>query len=124
MTGRTSALEALDDFFRTIRAQAERDPSFAATLVRSLSIPIQLEMDPKQLSKTLPYIDPVIIAGQGIDEFRRVFRPISDADLRKLIVEFNIASKDSIPAKGGPKGDALVEMLWRGASAVRKKLER
>lgn len=78
-TERTSALEALDDFFRTVRAQAEGNPEFVAALVRSLNIPIKIEIEANGVDKALPYLDPVVIAGQGPDEFRRAFRPLSDA---------------------------------------------
>lgn len=120
-TERTSALEALDDFFRTVRAQAETDPGFAAALVHSLNIPIRFEVEASGVDKALPYLDPIVIAGQGLDEFRRVFRPLSDANLRKLIIAFNIAPKDKVPAKG-PKGEALVQLLWEGASVLRRRL--
>lgn len=124
MSNHESVLDALDGFFRTVRMQAENDPEFAATLVHALSIPVNLEFVPKDLAKGLPYIDPVILAGRGVDEFRKVFSPLSDAQLRKVIVHFNIASKDAVPAKGGPKADELVDLLWQGALARRQQMQR
>ena len=122
MTHRDSAIHALDEFFRIIRDKAQQDGNFAASLIQALSVPIKIEHDPKALTKTLPYYDPVIIAGQGLDEFRRIFRPMTDAQLRKMITHFNIASKDEVPARNGPKGEELFDILWQGASSQRKRL--
>ena len=122
MSERSSALEALDGFFRTVRSQAESDPAFAAALVRSLGIPIKLDIGAGSLDKAMPYLDPIVVAGQGFDEFRRVFRPLTDANLRKLIVAFNIAPKDKVGAKG-PKGEALIQLMWEGASVIRRRLQ-
>ena len=117
---RTSALEALDDFFRTVRNQAEHSPEFAAALVRSLRIPVRLEVDAGGIDKALPYLDPIIIAGQGVDEFRRAFRPLTDSNLRKLVEKFNIATKEKAKTL---KGEALIELMWTGASVIRKRLQ-
>lgn len=118
---RSSALEALDGFFRAVRSQAESDPKFAATLVRELGIPIRFEFETSGLDKAMPYLDPILIAGQGLDEFRRAFRPLPDAVLRRLVVAFNIAPKEKVSAKG-PKGEALVQLMWEGASVIRRRL--
>lgn len=122
MTERSDGTEALDEFFRIIRDKAARDHHFQIELVQALQIPIKIEHEPKAFSKNLPYYDPVVIAGEGIDEFRRIFRPMTDAQLRKIILHFNIASKDAIPTKGGPKGEELFEILWKGAEHNRRKL--
>lgn len=122
MSERSSAVEALDEFFRVVRRYADQDEKFAAELVNALGVPISIELEPKDLAKALPYLDPVIVAGKGIDEFRKVFRPLTDAQLRKIIVHFNIASKDAVPAKNGPKGEELFDMLWEGANKRRQKL--
>lgn len=122
MSERSSAVEALDEFFRVVRRYADQDEKFAAELVNALGVPISIELEPKDLAKGLPYLDPVIIAGQGIDKFREVFRPLTDAQLRKIVVHFNIASKDAVPAKNGPKGEDLFDMLWKGANQRRQKL--
>lgn len=119
-----TALDALDEFFRVIRNYADGNPALATELVQALSIPIEIHHDPKALTKTLPYYDPVVWAGKGLDEFRRVFRPMTDAQLRKLITHFNIASKDQVPAKGGPKGEELFELLWTGALNQRRRLDK
>ena len=124
MTNRISALEALDDLFSVIRRAADENDKFAAEIVQSLSVPIRIEFEPKSLTKTLPYLDPIIIAGEGLDEFRRIFRPLTDAQMRKIITHFNIASKDDVPARGGPKGEDLFELLWNGASRQRARLSR
>jgi hypothetical protein len=122
MTNRTSAVAALDDLFRLIRTKADQDEKFAAELIQALDIPVKIEHEPKNLAKNLPYYDPVVLAGSGLEEFRSVFRPMTDAQLRKIIVHFNIASKDAVPAKNGPKGEELFEILWNGAKTQRSRL--
>jgi len=122
MDNRDSAIHALDEFFRIVRDRAQKDAAFTSELIQALAIPIKIEHDPKALAKNLPYYDPVVIAGDGLDEFRRVFRPMTDAQLRKIITHFNIASKDQVPAKNGPKGEELFEILWNGAFSQRKRI--
>ena len=122
MTSYSHPIEALDEFFRVIRRQADADPTFAAELAKAIGVPLKIEVEQKGLTKALPYLDPVIIAGQGLDEFRNVFRPLSDANLRKIIIHFNIADKDSVSAKAGVKGEALLDILWKGAEARRRQV--
>lgn len=122
MKTRDSAVHALDEFFRIVRDKAQTDAAFASELVQALNIPIRIEQEAKPLSKTLPYYDPFVLAGQGFDEFRRVFRPMTDANLRKVITHFNIASKDEVSASSGKKGEALFEILWVGAERERQRM--
>jgi hypothetical protein len=120
----TSALGALDAFWATLRRQAERDPTFAAQLVKALSIPVEIKIETSaDVSAAMPHLDPVVIAGQGLDGFRATFGRLKDADLRRVIKAYNLAPSESLAGKGAPKGEALVALLWEGASSQRRRLQ-
>lgn len=123
MSDRTHStpLGALDSFFAVIRARADRDPDFARDLVRALGIPVEFRVEEAEAATLMPYADPVIIAGKGIDEFRRVFQKFKDADIKKIIRNHNLASADDLV---GRKGAALRELLWEAASEKRRQLTR
>lgn len=120
----STAIDALDEFFRVIRNAADSNAAMATELVQALSIPVEIVHEPKALARNLPYLDPVVWAGQGLDEFRRIFRPMTDAQMRKIITHFNIAPKEQVPTRGGPKGEDLFELLWTGALNQRRRLDR
>lgn len=117
----SSALGALDAFWATVRRQAERDPAFAAQLITTLGIPVQLSVT--DVSAAMPFLDPFVIAGKGLDEFRATFGQIPDADLKKIIKAFNLAPPEMLKGKGSPKGAALVTLMWDAASAQRKRMQ-
>ena len=72
MTSHKSAVDALEAAFATIRRQAERDPEFAAELVSSLKIPVEIHIDgPQGVQGAMLFLDPVVVAGKGLDEFLR-----------------------------------------------------
>lgn len=117
---RASALDALEAFWRVVRQHTEQNPDFALELVKELKIPIRIEIDTTDLKTGMAFLDPIHIAGQGYDEFRRVFRPMSDANMRKIIVNFGIAPKERVSSKG-PKGEELFKLLWDGALVRRNQ---
>ncbi|MGH8429646.1 MAG: hypothetical protein ACREUF_04495, partial [Solimonas sp.] len=65
----------------------------------------------------MPLLDPVAIAGKGLDEFRRVFCAMKDPDKRKVIKVFNLAPAESLTGRDNPKGNDLAELMWTAAMA-------
>lgn len=119
-----SALGALDAFWATVRRQAERDPAFASQLTAALGVPVQIVIsNSADVTAAMSYLDPFVIAGKGLDEFRATFGPIADADLKKIIKAFNLAPPEMLKGKGSPKGAALVTLMWDAASAQRKRMQ-
>jgi hypothetical protein len=124
MTSHSSAVGALDAVGSIIRRQAERDPSFAAEMVKSLSIPVEVQIaEPADLLAAMPFLDPIVVAGKGLDDFRQTFAPLKDAQLKKIIKAYNLASADRYTGKGAPKGGDLVNLMWDAARSQRARLQ-
>jgi hypothetical protein len=123
-THHSSAIGALDAFWAIIRRQAERDPAFAAEIAKALTVPIELTIETSaDVQASMPLLDPIVIAGRGLDDFLSTFTPLKDADLKKIIKAYNLASSDAITGKTAPKGKALVHLMWEAAAAQRKRLQ-
>lgn len=121
---RTSPQQSLDAFFDVVRRRAGEDPSFAAELVNALGVPVELHIQTaSDVEANMAFLDPFVIAGKGVDSFRQTFGPMKDAELKKVIRAFNLASPDTLTGKGSPKGAALVTLMWEAASAQRKRWE-
>ncbi len=122
MNSHSSALGALDAFWDVLRRQAERDPAFAAELTKALNIPVEVKIETSaDVQGAMPFLDPFVVAGKGLDHFRQTFGQIKDADLRKIIKAFNLAPAEATTGKGAPKGAALVTLMWEAASAQRRR---
>jgi hypothetical protein len=118
---RTSAVGALDAFFAVVRRYADSDSAFAAELVDALGVPIELNIEsPADVKAKMLFLDPVVIAGQGLDKFRNVFAPMTDVQRKAIIKHYNLAD---LPSKGAPKGEALVKLMWDGALSRRSGFE-
>jgi hypothetical protein len=119
---RSNPQQALDAFFDVIRRRVGDDPTFAAELISALNVPVELQIQTSaDVGANMTFLDPFVIAGKGVDDFRQTFGPLKDADLRRIIRAFNLASPDSLTGKGAPKGAALVTLMWEAASAQRKR---
>lgn len=124
MTSHNSAVDALEAVFATIRRQAERDPGFAAELLASLKIPVEIRVDGADgVQQNILYLDPVVIAGKGLDDFFRLFGALKDPDKKKVIKAYNLAPPEDLAGRGAPKGQELVELMWNAARAKRARLE-
>lgn len=122
MTSHSSALGALDAFWDVLRRQADRDPAFAAELTKALAIPVEIRLETSaDVQRAMPFLDPFVVAGRGLDHFRQTFNQMKDADLRKIIKAFNLAPAEAITGKGAPKAAALVALMWEAASAQRRR---
>lgn len=119
-----SALGALDAFWATVRRQAERDPAFAAQLTSALGVPVEVTIsNGADVTASMPFLDPFVIAGRGLDDFRSTFGQMKDADLKKIIRAYNLAPPEMVTGKGAPKGAALVTLMWEAAAAQRKRMQ-
>lgn len=124
MTTHHTAMDALESIFDTIRRQVERDPAFGAELLSALRIPVHIRIENSaSVQGAMLFLDPVVIAGQGLDEFLKVFGALKDPDKKKVIKAYNLAPAEDLTGKGAPKGQALVELMWSAACAKRKRLE-
>lgn len=124
MSSHSSAKDALEAVFSTIRRQVDRDPAFGAELISALQIPVQIKIENSAgVQAALLFLDPVVIAGQGLDEFLKVFGSMKDPDKKKVIKAYNLASAEELTGRDAPKGRALVELMWNAACAQRKRLE-
>lgn len=124
MTSHNSAVDALETVFAAIRRQAERDPAFGAELLSALKIPVEVRVEGGAgVQANMLFLDPVVIAGKGLDEFLLVFGRLKDPDKKKVIKAYNLASAEELSGRGSPKGQELVELMWKAASAKRKRLE-
>lgn len=125
MKSHSSAVDALEAVFASIRRQAERDPSFAAELISALQIPVEVKIEGANgVQGAMLYLDPVVIAGKGLDEFLSVFGAMKDPEKKKVIRAYNLAAPESLSGKDAPKGPALVELMWTAARAQRERLEQ
>lgn len=117
---RPSPTASLDAFFAVVRRYADENPTFAAELVDALGVPIDVTVEtPADVKAKMLFLDPVVIAGKGLDEFRNVFVPLKDAQRKAIIKHYNLAD---LPTKGGPKGDELIEIMWKAAQSRRSHL--
>lgn len=124
MTPHSSALGAMDAFWSIVRRQAERDPAFAAEIAKALGVPIELRIETSaDVQGAMPLLDPVVIAGKGLDVFRQTFTPLKDVDLKKIIKGYNLAPADAITGKTAPKGKALVDLMWTASASQRRRME-
>lgn len=121
--GYYSPLSALDAFFAVVRARAERDPEFAAELAKACNFPIEVRVDtPTDMKAALPFLDPIALAGRGAETFRAVFGVLKDADKRRVIKHYDLASAETLKGPPAPKGEALYDLLWDGATARRRRI--
>jgi hypothetical protein len=124
MTKHTSALDALEAFFAAVRRQAETDADFAAEILTALQVPLEVHINTaSDVQKNMLFLDPVVHAGKGLDEFRKTFGSLSDAEKKKIIKAYNLAPADALQGKGGPKGMELVDLMWEAATEKRRRLE-
>ncbi len=107
-----SPSEALDRLFTVVREEAATNPVFARRLLDAVGTPVLF-----QGTEAAPAVDPVI-AAQRHDQaaFREMFSTFSEADLKKMLTTFGLATAEDIKGvKTKPKKMGFVELLWTGA---------
>jgi hypothetical protein len=111
------AAEALDRFFAVVRDEASSNSRFAARLVQAIGNTVVFRgSDAKHA------VDPVQVAMQGQEEFRRTFLSFSPAELKAMAKEFNLATTDDL--RGKTKTPQIVEVMWDGARSKLHDLGR
>jgi len=107
-SGTSSALQALDKFFAVVRDEASANPLFAAKLVKALGAKVEFS---GQIA--VKVVDPLAVAREGEPNFRATFLKWSPKDLKAIIGEHSLATKDDL--RGKTKTGQLVDLMWRGA---------
>jgi len=111
--------EALERLFEVIREEAAANPTFTRRMLDALGVTVNFTGPDATLAA-----DPVLIAARlEHDEFREMFQTFADADLRKMLKNFGLATAEQIKnVKTKPKKIGFIELLWDGAR--RKIAER
>lgn len=106
-----SANEALDNFFEIVREEAAANPMFGRRLLEAIGHTVQYRGE-----EALAAIDPVAVARQGYDEFRRTFMSMKLKEIKKVGEVSGLFMKgNKYPAAVGP----LVDALWERADEKR-----
>ena len=105
---------ALDKLFQVVREEALANPLFARRLLEVTGLTVQFRAD-----EALAAIDPVLIAGQGHDEFRKTFLSLKAAEVKKIGKSTGLfTAGEALPAPL----PQLVDLLWARASERRRDL--
>ncbi len=104
------ATAALDRFFAVVRQEASDNPKFAAALLEALGATVVFRG-----TGAVVAVDPVQVAIEGQEEFRKTFLSFSAADLKKLVKEYNLATPSDLTGKTRPP--QIVDVMWVGAEA-------
>ncbi len=100
-----TAVEALEKFFTIVRDEAAANPKFARRLTEALGIEVSF------IGEEAAYaVDPILIANQGADKFRKTFLTFKAKDLKKIMKDFALATSQDF--KGRTKPPQLVELMW------------
>ena len=113
-----SPSEALDRMFSIIREEAASNPTFARRMLDAVGVQVVF-----QGTEAASSVDPVIAAGR-MDQvaFREMFSTFSEADVKKLLTSYGLATVDDIKCVSTkPKKIGFIELMWAGA---RSKLGR
>ncbi len=121
MTNRAqlSPEEALERIFEVIREEAAANPTFSRRMLDVLGVSVTFSGPDAILA-----VDPILIAARlEYDKFREMLQTFKDADLRKMLKTFGLATAEQIRGvKTKPKKIGLIDLLWHGAR--RKIAER
>lgn len=106
--------KALDSFFQIVREEALSNPRFARRLLEATGFTVEFRGE-----EALAAIDPLLVAMNGPEEFRRTFVSMKPKDVTKIGVDFNLVEREETKGK---KIGALVDLLWERASARMRDL--
>jgi hypothetical protein len=113
MTAPTLSPEkALDKLFAVIREEAVANPKFARRLLDAVGVSVTFQGHEAAIA-----VDPVIAARRHDQaEFREMFSTFSEADLKKLIVNFGLGTSEDVKkVSTKPKKIGYIELLCSGA---------
>ncbi|MGI9387211.1 MAG: hypothetical protein ACR2OX_07245 [Methyloligellaceae bacterium] len=107
MTGKKlpTAVEALERFFTIVQDEAAANPQFARRLTEALGMEVSFNGE-----EAVYAVDPMLIADQGADKFRKTFLTFKAKDLKKIMKDFALATPQDF--KGRTKPPQLVDLMW------------
>lgn len=111
--------EALERIFEVIREEAAANPTFARRMLEAAGVTVTFTGP-----DAAAVADPVVAAArQDYAAFREMFQTFAEADLKKMLKGFALATDEQIKGvKTKPKKVGFVDLLWDGAR--RKLAER
>ena len=102
------ATTALEKFFEIVREEAAVNPQFGKRLIEAVGYKVIYRGD-----EAKSIVDPVLVAMEGQDEFRRTFLSMKQKDVEKIGLDAGLIQK---PPKGtkAPRLtlQQLVDLLW------------
>lgn len=115
----TSPGEALERIFEVIREEAAANPTFARRMLEAAGVTVTFTGP-----DAAAIADPVVAAARhDYAAFREMFQTFPEADLKKMLKGFALATDEQIKGvKTKPKKVGFVDLLWDGAR--RKLAER
>lgn len=107
MTGKEqpTAVDALEKFFMIVRDEAAGNPQFARRLTEALGMEVSFHGEEATYA-----VDPVLLADQGPDKFRKTFLTFKAKDLKKIMKDYALATPQDF--KGRSKPPQLVDLMW------------
>jgi hypothetical protein len=110
-----SPTQALERIFEVIREEATSNPTFARRMLEALGVTVTFTGPDAAAA-----VDPVVAAARAkYDEFREMFATFSEADLKKMLKNFALATDEQLKQVKKPKKVGFVDLLWEGS---RRKL--
>ncbi len=104
------AVEVVDRFLGVVRQEVSDNPQFAARLLQALGVAVMFRGEAAVIA-----VDPVQVALQGQDEFRKTFLSFSAKQLKDFVKDFNLGTPADM--KGKSKPAQIVDVMWSGAQA-------
>ncbi len=102
------AATALSKFFDVVSEEAAANPQFARRLLEAASIKVVFRGD-----EATAAVDPMLVAMEGYDEFRRTFGSMTVAQVKKIAKNAGlITQQEKLPTGLFP----LIDLLWDRAS--------
>jgi hypothetical protein len=99
--------EALDKFFQAVREEALANPKFGRRLLEAIGYSVIYRGE-----EAINAVDPVLVAMQGYEEFRRTFLSMRPAEIKKVGKSSGLlVGVAPLPTTVGN----LVDLLWERA---------
>lgn len=103
--------EALERLFEVIREEATVNSKFASRMLDAVGIAVMFT-GPEAVAVADPF---VVAAKRDYGGFRQSFLSFKEADLKKVLQTYSLATKEQLDAVKKPKKDGYVDLLWEGA---------
>lgn len=103
--------QALDMFFRIVREEAAANPVFGRRMVEALGYTVLYRGEDAAM-----VVDPVLVAMQGLQEFRATFEAMKPEAIQKIGESHGLLQKPTRSPKGiktvKPTQSELIARLW------------